>query len=127
MRANVAAYQQGQMPMLLDPLCVKVKLKFSVPRAGREIPWIFCSTQGPTLVSVVVPAVTDCHGQPNLTCGRCTLIPTRCRVAPSAVSAAQAIALRKIRPATIRIAAHVSLRGMRGRRRPRSGRSGMVR
>jgi hypothetical protein len=26
------------MPMPLDTLCVKVKLKFSVPRAGREIP-----------------------------------------------------------------------------------------
>jgi hypothetical protein len=49
--AKVAEYQQGQMPMPLDTLCVKVKLKFSVPRAGREIPWIFCSTQGPTLVS----------------------------------------------------------------------------
>ena len=58
------------MPMLLDTLCVKVKLKFSVPRAGREMPWIFCSTHGPTSVSVVVPALTDCHGQASLTCGR---------------------------------------------------------
>jgi hypothetical protein len=36
--AKVAEYQQGQMPILLETLCVKVKLKFSVPRAGREIP-----------------------------------------------------------------------------------------
>jgi hypothetical protein len=36
--AKVAEYQHGQMPMPLDTLCVKVKLKFSVPSAGREIP-----------------------------------------------------------------------------------------
>jgi hypothetical protein len=76
--AKVAAYQQGQMPMLLDTLWVKVKLKFSVPRAGLEIPSIFCSTHGPTSVSVAVPALIDCHGQDSLTCGRCTLFsPTR--------------------------------------------------
>ena len=33
---------------------MNVKLKFSVPSAGREMPSIFCSTQGPTLTSVVV-------------------------------------------------------------------------
>ena len=113
--AKVAAYQQGQMPMLFETLCVKVKLKFSVPRAGREIPSIFCSTQGPMSVSVVVPLLTDCHGQASLTCGRWMLIPTTCRVADSAASTAQAIALRKIRPARTRTAAHLSLRGMRRR------------
>jgi hypothetical protein len=50
-------------------LWVKVKLKFSEPSAGREIPWIFCSTHGPSGVSVVVPAVTDVHGQASLMCG----------------------------------------------------------
>ena len=42
--------------MFLLTLWVNTKLKFSVPRAGRDIPSIFCRTQGPTSVSVVVPA-----------------------------------------------------------------------
>ena len=44
--------------------------------AGREMPSIFCSTHGPTSVSVVVPTM-DCHGHANLMLGRCTLSPTR--------------------------------------------------
>ena len=64
------AYQHGQKPMLLLTLRVKTKLKFSVPRAGREIPSIFCSTHGPISVSVVVPAAIDVHGQASLMFGR---------------------------------------------------------
>ena len=126
--AKVLEYQHGHMPMFFETLCVKVKLKFSVPRAGLEMPSIFCSTQGPMLVSVVVPALTACHGQASLICGRRTLIPNRCRVAESATSAAQAITLRNSRPARTRTAAHESLRGIRRRRLvrtlPRSSRTG---
>ena len=125
--AKVLEYQHGQMPMLLETLCVKVKLKFSVPKAGLEIPSIFCSTQGPMLVSVVVPALIACHGQASLICGRRTLNPNRCRVAESATSAAQAITLRKSRPARTRTAAQVSLRRILRRlvrTWPRSSRTG---
>src|SRR5271165_115554 len=102
--------------MLLETLWVKTKLKFSVPRAGREIPSIFCSTHGPTLVSVVVPAAIDCHGHPNLMLGRCTLSPIRCSAAESTASATNATALRKMSPASASRAAHLSQRGTRRRR-----------
>ena len=110
--AKVLEYQHGQMPMFFETLWVKVKLKFSVPRAGREMPSIFCSTQGPTSVSVVVPALIVCHGQASLIWGSRTLIPNRCRAAESAASTAQAITLRNTRPTSTRTAAHVSLRGI---------------
>jgi hypothetical protein len=104
------------MPRLFETLWVKVKLKFSVPRAGLEMPSIFCSTHGPTSVSVVVPALIACHGQANVICGSRTLMPNRCSVAESAASTAQAITLRNTRAARTRTAAHVSLRGIRSRR-----------
>src|SRR6516225_8556300 len=101
--------------MFLETVCVNRKLKFSVPRAGREIPSIFCSTKGPTMVFVLVPDEMDCHGQPNLTSGRCTLMPTRWSAADSAVSTAQAAARRKISPTTTRMAAHLAQRGTCGK------------
>src|ERR1700721_2016288 len=55
--------------MLLLTLWVNTKLKFSVPRAGCEMPSIFCSTNGPSSVSVVVPEVIDVHGQASLRAG----------------------------------------------------------
>ena len=114
--ANVPEYQHGHRPMFLDTVCVKTKLKFSVPRAGREIPSIFCSTSGPTRVFVVVPALIDCQGQPNLRCGRFTLTPKRCKAADSAASTAHATARRKKRPASTARAAHFAQRGTSGRR-----------
>src|SRR5215472_4180253 len=115
--------------MFLETVCVNRKLKFSVPRAGREIPWIFCSTRGPTMVFVVVPDEMDCHGQPNLMSGRCTLMPTRCSAADSAVSTTQAAARRKMSPKTTRTAAHLAQRGTCGRnsRDRRRGRCGWYR
>ena len=59
------AYQHGHGPILLETLCVKKKLKFAWPRAGLEIPSIFCSTQGPRSVLVALLALIVCHGQPN--------------------------------------------------------------
>ena len=114
--AKVLEYQHGQMPMFFETLWVNVKLKFSVPSAGREMPSIFCSTQGPTLTLVVVPAVTDCHGQPNATCGSRTLSPTRCRAADSTASTAQTMILRKIRATRTRTAPQASFRGSHRRR-----------
>ncbi len=116
MVAKVLEYQHGQMPMFFETLWVNVKLKFSVPSAGREMPSIFCSTQGPTLTLVVVPAVTDCHGQPNATCGSRTLSPTRCRAPDSTASTAQTMILRKIRATRTRTAPQASFRGSHLRR-----------
>ena len=120
--ANVLEYQHGHKPMFLETLWVNVKLKLSVPKAGLEMPSIFCSTQGPTGVSVVVPAVTDCHGQASLTCGRRTSSPARCRAADSAASTAHAMTFRNTSPTSTRTAAHVSLRPRPRRRRTRGRR-----
>src|SRR5579864_377375 len=131
--ANVLEYQHGQKPMLLFTLCVKVKVKFSVPSAGLEIPSMLCSTHGPTATSVVEPELIDCQGQPNLMLGRWTLSPTRCRNPESAAMTSQARALRKIKPATTATTPHVTQRGMRRLRlrhlhrqsgRPKSSSSG---
>ncbi len=103
--------------MLFDTLWVKLKLKFSVPSAGLEIPSIFCSTHGPRSMLVVVPALIDCNGHESRTWGRWTLIPTTCKAADSATKTAHAIALRNIRPSTTMKAAHLSQSGM-SRRRP---------
>ena len=82
--------------MLLEILWAKLKLAW--PRAGLKIPSIFCSTQGPRSVLVVVPVLIVCHGQANLIAGRWTLMPTKCRAAESAISTTDAIARRDIRP-----------------------------
>src|SRR6516162_4488824 len=103
--------------MLFETLCVKTKLKCSVPRAGREMPSIFCSTSGPTMVLELLPEVIDCHGQPNLMLGRCTLTPMRCSPAESAASTAHATARRKTKPTRPMMMAHFAQRGMRGRSR----------
>src|SRR5579875_2896208 len=100
--------------MFLETLWVKTNVKFAVPRAGLETPSIFCSTHGPRSVSVVVPALIACHGQANLTCGRWTLTPPKCRVADSATAA---IALRNTRHATATAAPHRSRRRIRRRER----------
>src|SRR5215470_12640428 len=99
--------------MLCETLWVNRKLKFSVPSAGLSMPSIFCSTQGPTMTVWVVLEVPDCHGQPNLTFGRCTLIPIRCSAADSAVSTSQAAARRKTATITARMTVHRTQRGIR--------------
>src|SRR5262249_36455880 len=85
--------------------------KVTRPSAGLEIPSIFCSTQGPRSVLVVVPAVMVCQGQANLMCGRCTLMPTRWKAADRAMSTTAAIARRKISPITTTTADHLTQRG----------------
>jgi hypothetical protein len=117
--SNVLEYQHGQKPMLLSTLCVKTKLKFSVPRAGLEMPSMFCSTHGPTETSVVEPALIDCHGHANVMCGRWMSSPTRCRNPDSAAMTAHATALRKIKPTTAAGTPHASQRGRRRRRHQR--------
>src|ERR1700691_4930833 len=105
--------------MFLDTLWVNRKLKLTWPRAGLEIPSIFCSTHGPrSTLGVVVwgRAEAVCQGQPNLTLGRWTSTPTRCSAADRAARTSHAMALRKIRPATI-AAAHLAHRGIRRGRR----------
>src|SRR5215471_6395493 len=77
------------------------------------MPSIFCNTQGPTMTVWVVLEVPDCHGQPNLTFGRCTLIPIRCSAADSAVSTSQAAARRKTATITARMTVHRTQRGIR--------------
>src|SRR5580704_3590153 len=93
--------------MFLDTLRVNTKLKFACPRAGLEIPSIFCSTHGPRSVLVVVPALIVCHGQASLILGRWALMPTRCRAPESA-----------IRATATRTAVLTAQRGMRRRRGP---------
>src|SRR6185369_7511594 len=107
--------------MLLETLRVNTKLKFTRPRAGLEMPSIFCRTHGPTGVVVVEFDVTDCHGQPNLIDGRWMPTPTRCRPADRANRTAHATARRKIRPSTTSAAIHLYRSGIhrrRGRRPP---------
>src|SRR6266571_7984236 len=106
--------------MFLETLRVKKKLKFAWPRAGLEIPSIFCSTHGPrsVLVVAVAPARIVCQGQPNLTLGKWTLMPTRCSAAESATRTTDATALRKIRPSSTRSAVHLTQGGTRRRRGP---------
>src|SRR5215468_1097085 len=79
------------------------------------MPSIFCSTHGPRLVLVVVPALIVCHGQANLMFGRCALTPIRCSADDRARSTSHATARRKIRPATTRTAVHLTHSGMRRR------------
>src|SRR6202050_4626520 len=112
--------------MFLDTLCVNRKSKLTRPSAGLEIPSIFCSPHGPRSVFVVVvwtTLVAACQGQPNLMLGRCTLTPTTCSAADSAISARDAIALRKISPTAI-TAVHLAHGGMRRRRGGLAGPSG---
>src|SRR5215468_6539117 len=104
--------------MFLETLWVKTKLKLAWPRAGLEIPSIFCSTHGPRSALVVVPAVIVCQGQAKLMLGRCALMPTRCSAADSVVTATEAIARRKMSPSTSRKAAHLIFGEMRRRRGP---------
>src|SRR5580704_6967089 len=104
--------------MFLDTLRVNTKLKFACPRAGLEIPSIFCSTHGPRSVLVVVPALIVCHGQASLILGRWALMPTRCRAPESAIRARAATARRKIRATATRTAVLIAQRGMRRRRGP---------
>src|ERR1700686_601363 len=99
--------------MFLETLWVNRKLKLASPRAGLEIPSIFCRIHGPRSVLEVVPALTVCHGQPNRTVGRWMLMPTRCRAAESAISTTDAIALRNIRPTVITAAVHLTRGEMR--------------
>ena len=103
------AYQHGSGPMLLDTLWVKKKLKFALPRAGREIPSMRCRTHGPRSVLVVVVTLIVCHGQANRMLGRWMGIPIRCSAAESAVSTTDAIARRKTRPATATAAAQTAV------------------
>ena len=107
------AYQHGHGPMFLDTLWVNTKVKFAWPSAGLEIPSIFCSTHGPRSVLVVAGATAwiACHGQPNFTLGRWTLIPTRCSAADSAIRTTDAIAWRKMSASSARIAVHLTQRG----------------
>ena len=51
--ANVPEYQHGQNPMFLDTVCVKMKLKFSVPRAGRV----------PVMLAAMAPRMLDLAGE----------------------------------------------------------------
>src|ERR1022692_2558381 len=112
------AYQHGQGPMFLDTLWVKKKVKFAWPRAGLEIPSIFCSTHGPrSVLAVVAPALIVCHGHANLMLGRRMFRPTRCRPADSPIRTTDAIARRNIRhPAT-----KAAIRMARGEIRRRFG------
>src|SRR5690349_20806770 len=80
------------------------------------MPSIFCKTHGPRFVLVVVPALIVCHGQANLTCGRCTLTPMRWNAADSAVMTTAAIARRKISPMTRTTTLQLTRRGIRRRR-----------
>src|SRR5579875_1949514 len=98
--------------MLLDTLWVNTKLKVTVPSAGREMPSIFCSTHGPTLVLVVV-AAPCCHGQASLICGRCTSTPANRNTADSAISAIAAIARRNTSATSPAVAAQPAQRGTR--------------
>src|ERR1700689_4474328 len=107
------------MPMFFVTLWVKVKLKLAVPRAGLEMPSIFCSTHGPRSMLEVVPALIDCHGHESLTWGRCTLTPTRCSAEESATSTAHATALRKISPIRRMTTPHFTGTGIHRRRPPR--------
>src|SRR3984885_6383791 len=112
--------------MFFDTLCVNRKLKLTRPSAGLDTPSIFCTTHGPRSVFVVVvwtTLVPACQGQPNLMLGRCTLTPTTCSAADSAISARDAIALRKISPRAI-TAVHLAHGGMRRRRGGLAGASG---
>ena len=108
--------------MFLDTLCVNTKVKLAWPSAGREMPSIFCSTHGPRSVFVVVPAVMTCHGQANLTVGRCTLRPRKCSVAASAVSTTDAIARRKMNTAAASTKPILPNGPPRNRRGPRARR-----
>jgi hypothetical protein len=110
--------------MFLLTLCVKTKSKFSVPSAGWSIPWIFCSTHGPTMTLLVLPWLIVCHGHWNLMCGRCTLMPIRCSANESAPMVTQATALRKISPISPITMVQVSQRGIRRRRWTRGNSAG---
>src|SRR5260370_29183666 len=103
--------------MLLETLRVKKKLKFGWPRAGLEIPSIFCSTHGPRSALVVVPALIVCHGQAKLILGRWKLTPIKCRAAESAIVTKNAMARRNTRATATAAAIHL----IRGEMRRRSG------
>src|ERR1700692_3227976 len=99
------------MPMECETECVNRKLKGVVPSADLSIPWIFCSTSGPTSVFELLVDDED-QGQPNVTCGSPMSAPNRCSAPDSAARTAQATMRRKTRAMTTIAPVHRTQRGI---------------